>query len=57
MNTTISENGAVTVTTPLSKAGDSIELEARMDLIIGVTACAAGKCNNFRCTAIDVEVW
>ena len=57
MNTTISENGAVTVTSPLSKAGDYIELEACMDLIIGVTACAAGKCNNFRCTAIGVEVW
>ena len=56
MNTVISANGAVTVITPLSKAGDYHELQARMDLIIGVTACAAGKCNNFRCTAIDVEV-
>ena len=57
MNTAISENGAVTATTPLSRAGDYIELQARMDLIIGVTACSAGKCNNFQCTAIDVEVW
>lgn len=57
MNTSISENGAVTVKPPLSKAGDYIELQARIDLIIGLTACSAGKCNNFRCTAIDVEVW
>jgi uncharacterized protein YcgI (DUF1989 family) len=57
MNTSISENGAVTVRPPLSRAGDYIELQARIDLIIGLTACSAGKCNNFRCTAIDVEVW
>lgn len=57
MNTSISENGAVTVKPPLSRAGDYIELQARIDLIIGLTACSAGKCNNFRCTAIDVEVW
>ena len=57
MNTAISEDGAVTVKTPLSKAGDYIELQAQMDLIIGVTACAAGKCNNFRCTSIDIEIY
>jgi uncharacterized protein YcgI (DUF1989 family) len=34
-----------------------IELQARMDLIIGVTACSAGKCNIFRCTAVDIEVY
>ncbi len=56
MNTTISKNGAITVETPLSRAGDYIELQARMDLLIGVTACSAGKCNNFRCTAVDIEV-
>ena len=56
MNTTISENGAITVETPLSRAGDYMELQAQMDLIIGVTACSAGKCNNFRCTAVDIEV-
>ena len=57
MNTEISANGAITVKTPLSRTGDFIELQARMDLIIGVTACSAGKCNNFRCTAMDVEVY
>ncbi|MBT8371948.1 MAG: urea carboxylase-associated family protein [Deltaproteobacteria bacterium] len=57
MNTAVSEHGNITVKAPLSKAGDYIELQAAMDLIIGVTACAAGKCNNFRCTPIDVEVY
>ena len=57
MNTEISGNGAITVKTPLSRAGDFIELQARMDLIIGVTACSAGKCNNFRCTAVDIEIY
>jgi uncharacterized protein YcgI (DUF1989 family) len=28
-----------------------------MDLIMGVTACAAGKCNNFRCKPIEVEIY
>jgi uncharacterized protein YcgI (DUF1989 family) len=28
-----------------------------LDLIIGVTACSAGKCNNFRCTAVDIEIY
>ena len=57
LNTEISGKGSITVKTPLSRAGDFIELQARMDLIIGVTACSAGKCNNFRCTAVDVEVY
>ena len=57
MNTEISSKGAVTVKTPLSKAGDYMVLQARMDLIVGVTSCSAGKCNNFRCTPIDIEVY
>ena len=28
-----------------------------MDLIVGVTACAAGKCNNYHCTPIAVEIY
>ena len=57
MNTEISGNGAIAVNTPLSRAGDYIKLQARMDLLIGVTACSAGKCNNFRCTAVDIEIF
>lgn len=38
--------GRLTVETPLSKAGDKIAFTARMDLIIGLTACSAPQSNN-----------
>lgn len=51
-----SETGAVTVRPPLSRAGDSILFEAKEDLIIGLTACAAGQSNNFSYKPIDYEI-
>ncbi len=57
MNVEVSASGKLMVKPPLSKAGDYIDLRAEMDLIVGVTACAAGKCNNYRCTPIAVEVY
>lgn len=41
------ETGVLTVLPPVSKAGDYIIIEAKMDLIVGLTACAAGMSNNF----------
>ena len=38
--------GAFTVEPPLSKAGDTIVFEAKMDLVIGLTACSALQSNN-----------
>ncbi len=38
--------GVLSVEPPLSKAGDRIVFEARMDLIIGLTACSAPQSNN-----------
>ena len=38
--------GALRVDPPLSKAGDHIVFEARMDLVIGLTACSALQSNN-----------
>lgn len=38
--------GRMTVEPPLSKAGDRIVFSARMDLIIGLTACSALQSNN-----------
>ena len=38
--------GELRVEPPLSKAGDCIVLEARMDLVIGLTACSALQSNN-----------
>jgi uncharacterized protein YcgI (DUF1989 family) len=57
MNVEISKDGDVSVHPPLSKAGDYIDLRAGMDLVVGVTACSARKCNNYHCTPIDVEVY
>jgi uncharacterized protein len=41
------ETGKVDVLPPKSKAGDYIVLEARMDLIVGLTACSAEMSNNY----------
>ncbi len=57
MNISISEQGEITVKPSLSKAGNYIELRAEMDLIVGITACSAGKCNNYHCTPIAVAVY
>ena len=38
--------GTFTVEAPLSKAGDTIVFEAKMDLVIGLTACSALQSNN-----------
>ena len=57
MNVLVSETGKLSVRPPLSKAGDYIDLRAEMDLIVGVSACSAGKCNNFRCTPVRIEIY
>lgn len=57
MHIGIDHAGAIKIKSPLSKAGDYIELKAEMDLIVGVTACSAGTCNNFTWTPIDVEIY
>ena len=41
------QTGKVDVLPPKSKAGDYIILEARMDLIVGLTACSAEMSNNY----------
>lgn len=40
------ETGELKVLPPLSRAGDFIKFEAKMDLIIGLTACSALQSNN-----------
>ena len=57
MNASISANGGITIEAPQSKAGDYIDFSANMDLIVGITACSAMKCNNYHCTAIDVKLF
>ena len=48
-------SGRIDVLPPKSKAGDYVIIEANMDLIIGMTACSAGKSNNFKFKPIGYE--
>ena len=41
------DTGKISVLPPKSKAGDFIKLQAKMDLIVGLTACSAGMSNNY----------
>jgi uncharacterized protein YcgI (DUF1989 family) len=45
MNVPVAADGTLTVEPPLSKAGDRIVFEAKMDLVIGLTACSALQSN------------
>jgi uncharacterized protein len=58
MNTAIDEAGRMAIYTPLSTAGDHLELRAEMDLIVAVSACAAdvNACNGDGPTRIGVSV-
>ena len=48
--------GKLSVLPPRSKAGDFITLEAKMDLVVGMTACSAGMSNNFCYKPIGYEI-
>ena len=50
------ETGTVRVLPPRSQAGDRIVFLAEMDLLIGLTACAAGQSNNFRFKPIHYSI-
>lgn len=45
MNVAIEPGGELSILAPLSKAGDFLVLEARMDLIVGLTACSHEETN------------
>ncbi|MEM7727641.1 MAG: urea carboxylase-associated family protein [Pseudomonadota bacterium] len=51
-----SKTGEIRVLPPKSRAGDSVEFEAKMDLIVAMTACSAGQSNNFAYKPIDYEI-
>ena len=57
MNATITERGEIIINPPVSQPGDYIDMRAEMDLIVAITACSAGKCNNYHCTPIAVEIY
>lgn len=50
-------SGRIEVRPPKSRAGDYVVLEARMDLIVGLTACSAGMTNNFSFKPIGYQVF
>lgn len=50
------ESGKISVLPPKSRAGDFVVMEAKMDLIVGMTACAAGMSNNFSYKPIGYEL-
>ncbi len=57
MNVAINgESGAISVLPPKSRAGDYVVLEARMDLIIGMTACSAEMSNNYSFKPIGYRI-
>lgn len=49
--------GKLAVLPPKSKAGDFVIIEAKMDLIVGMTACSAGMSNNFSFKPIGYQIF
>ena len=56
MNVAVDEKGRIRVLPPKSKAGDYTIFKAKMDLIVGLTACSAGQSNNFSYKPIHYQV-
>jgi uncharacterized protein YcgI (DUF1989 family) len=50
------DTGKISVLPPKSKPGDYVVLQAKMDLIVGMTACSAGMSNNFSFKPIGYEI-
>jgi uncharacterized protein len=56
MNVQFAPDGKLSVDPPTSKAGDYMLLEAKMDLIVGLTACSAEQSNNYSFKPIQYEI-
>lgn len=50
------DTGKISVLPPKSKAGDYVIMKARMDLIVGMTACSAEMSNNYAFKPIGYEI-
>ncbi len=57
MNVQFQPNGKLSVEAPMSKAGDFVLFEAKMDLIVGLTACSAEDSNNGSFKPIHYEIF
>lgn len=51
-----SDSGKVSVLPPKSKAGDHVLFEAKMDLVVGMTACSAEMSNNYAFKPIGYRI-
>ena len=56
MNVQFAEDGRLSVDPPLSKPGDHVLFEAKMDLIVGLTACSAEDSNGGSFKPIHYEI-
>ena len=56
MNVQFGLDGELSVDPPTSKATDYITFHAKMDLIVGLTACSAEQSNNFSFKPIQYEI-
>lgn len=56
MNTEPQADGSLKVDSPTSKAGDFVVFRAEMDLVVGLTACAAADYTNGHYKPIDYEI-
>lgn len=56
MNVQFAPDGTLSVDPPKSKAGDYVLLEAKIDLIVGLTACSAEQSNNYSFKPIQYEI-
>ena len=50
------EQGELHIDPPPTRPGDRFAIEARLAVVVGVTACSAEKSNNGLCTPIDIRV-
>lgn len=50
------DSGKVSVLPPKSKAGDHVLFEAKMDLVVGMTACSAEMSNNYAFKPIGYRI-
>lgn len=57
MNAQINEKGKIEIKSPLSKAGDFIDLRAEMNMIVGISACSAYKSNDYSFSQIRLEIF
>ncbi len=56
MNVPVRPDGSLSVEPPVSRPGDHVVFRAEMDLVVGLTACAAEGTNNGTLKPIDYEV-